>query len=174
MTPLRSGCLPNDRAVLSRFNRRIKQTAEEAQHRISTLSGNVQEKIAGSTVVRAFGREKAEELHFHHDARALLATNLRSVRLQSLNAVITGLLTQIAPLIVIIYGGAAVISARLSIGDLVAVTLLLGSLYLPLQRFSDLNLVFANASAALDRVFRVMDERPEVLEKEDALGGRPS
>ncbi|HEX7002780.1 MAG TPA: ABC transporter ATP-binding protein [Trueperaceae bacterium] len=152
-----------------RFNRRIKQTSEDVQQKVSTLSGNVQEKIAGSTVVRAFGREKTEERHFYHDARRLLTSNLRSVRLQSLNAVVTGLLAQVAPLIVIIYGGSQVISGRLTIGDLVAVTLYLGSLYLPLQRFSDLNVIFANATAALDRVFQVMDEEPDVREKPDAI-----
>lgn len=152
-----------------RFNRRIKETSEEVQQRISTLSGNVQEKIAGSTVVRAFGREKTEERHFYQDARQLLTSNLRSVRLQSLNALVTGLLSQIAPLIVIVYGGAAVINGRLSVGDLVAVTLYLGSLYLPLQRFSELNVVFANATAALDRVFQVMDEQPEVHDKKGAV-----
>ncbi|MEX2534844.1 MAG: ABC transporter ATP-binding protein [Trueperaceae bacterium] len=152
-----------------RFNRRIKQTSEDVQQKVSTLSGNVQEKIAGSTVVRAFGREKTEERHFYHDARMLLTSNLRSVRLQSLNAVVTGLLAQVAPLIVILYGGAAVINGRLTVGDLVAVTLYLGSLYQPLQRFSDLNVVFANATAALDRVFAVMDEEPDVREKENAL-----
>jgi ABC-type multidrug transport system fused ATPase/permease subunit len=152
-----------------RFNRRIRETAEDVQQKVSTLSGNVQEKIAGSTVVRAFGREKTEERHFYQDARQLLSSNLRSVRLQSLNAVVTGLLTQVAPLIVIVYGGIAVIDGRLTVGDLVAVTLYLGSLYLPLQRFSDLNVVFANSTAALDRVFRVMDEQPEVQEKPGAL-----
>jgi ABC-type multidrug transport system fused ATPase/permease subunit len=152
-----------------RFNRRIRETAEDVQQKVSTLSGNVQEKIAGSTVVRAFGREKTEERHFYQDARQLLTSNLRSVRLQSLNAVVTGLLTQVAPLIVIVYGGVAVINGRLTVGDLVAVTLFLGSLYLPLQRFSDLNVVFANSTAALGRVFRVMDEQSEVREKEDAL-----
>ncbi|MEX2541199.1 MAG: ABC transporter ATP-binding protein [Trueperaceae bacterium] len=152
-----------------RFNRRIRETSEDVQQKVSTLSGNVQEKIAGSTVVRAFGREKTEEQHFYQDARQLLTSNLRSVRLQSLNALVTGLLTQVAPLVVILYGGAAVINGRLTVGDLVAVTLYLGALYLPLQRFSDLNVIFANSSAALDRVFRVMDEQPEVAEKAGAL-----
>lgn len=152
-----------------RFNRQIRETAEDVQQKVSTLSGNVQEKIAGSTVVRAFGREKTEERNFYQDARQLLSSNLRSVRLQSLNAVVTGLLTQVAPLIVILYGGVQVINGNLTVGDLVAVTLYLGALYLPLQRFSDLNIVFANSAAALDRVFRVMDEQPEVREKPDAV-----
>jgi ABC-type multidrug transport system fused ATPase/permease subunit len=152
-----------------RFNRRIRETAEDVQQKVSVLSGNVQEKIAGSTVVRAFGREKLEERNFYQDARQLLTSNLRSVRLQSMNAVVTGLLTQVAPLIVILYGGYRVITGALTVGDLVAVTLYLGSLYLPMQRFSDLNVVFANSTAALDRVFRVMDEQPEVLDKADAL-----
>jgi len=152
-----------------RFNDRIRETAEDVQQNVSTLSGNVQEKIAGSTIVRAFGREKLEERHFFRDARRLLHSNLRSVRLESTNAVITGLLTQIAPLIVLLYGGWRVITGSLTVGDLVAVTLYLGNLYLPLQRFSELNIEFARSTAALNRVFALMDEQPEVRDEEGAV-----
>ncbi|MGQ9779996.1 MAG: ABC transporter ATP-binding protein [Bacillota bacterium] len=58
---------------------------------------------------------------------------------------------------------------RLTVGELVAVGMYLGPLYLPLQRFSELNVVFANSMAALDRIFELMDERPEVADRPGAV-----
>ena len=153
----------------SRYQKQIRASAHLVQQGISSLSGNVQEKIAGSSVVRAFTQEKREELAFHQDARRLFTSSMRSVHLQSANAAFTGVLTQIAPLIVFLYGGYAVVTGELTVGEIVAVTLLLGPLYLPLQRFTELNVVFANAMAALDRVFEVLDEEEAVRDRPGAV-----
>jgi subfamily B ATP-binding cassette protein MsbA len=75
----------------------------------------------------------------------------------------------IAPLIVICFGGYQVISARMTVGELIAVTMYLAPLYLPLQRFSELNIVFANSMSALDRIYEIMDEEPEILSRPDAV-----
>jgi len=42
-------------------------------------------------------------------------------------------------------------------------------LYTPLQRFAQLNLVFANSMAAVDRVFQIMDEKPEIRDQPGAI-----
>ncbi len=161
----------------SKFRREIKATTRSMQEEIANMSGNVQEKIAGSTVVHAFTQEKREEQNFHDDSERLFSTAMRRIRFQAANVSVTGTLTQLAPLIVILYGGYAVINGGLSIGELVAVGLYLGPLYAPLQRFSELNVVLANSLAALDRVFEIIDEQPEIRDRPgartlDAVEGR--
>lgn len=151
-----------------RFQREIKSSTHQVQTEIAAMAGNVQEKVAGSTVVRAFTQEKREERSFQRDSDHLFSTSMRRTHYQSLNMALTGLLTQLAPLIVLLYGGYVVVTGRLTVGDLVAVTLYLGPLYLPLQRFSELNVVFANAMAALDRVFEILDEQPEIRDRPGA------
>ena len=75
----------------------------------------------------------------------------------------------VAPLIVIAFGGYRVVTGLLTVGELIAVTMYLGPLYLPLQRFSELNVVYANAMAALDRIYEVLDEKPEITSAPDAV-----
>ncbi len=151
-----------------KFRREIKATTRSMQEEIANMSGNVQEKIAGSTVVHAFTQEKREEQNFQDDSERLFSTAMRRIRFQAANVSVTGTLTQLAPLIVILYGGYAVINGGLSVGELVAVGLYLGPLYAPLQRFSELNVVLANSLAALDRVFEIIDEQPEILDRPGA------
>ena len=57
----------------------------------------------------------------------------------------------------------------MTVGKLVAVGLYLGPLYLPLQRFSELNIIFSNSMAALDRVFEIMDQKPEIRDRPNAI-----
>jgi ABC-type multidrug transport system fused ATPase/permease subunit len=156
--------------LFRKFKREIKASTHRVQEELATMSGNVQEKIAGSTVVHAFTQEKREDENFYDDSERLFSTAMRRIRYQAANMSVTGTLTQIAPLIVILYGGIRVINGGLTVGELVAVGLYLGPLYVPLQRFSELNVVLSNALAALDRVFEIIDEQPEIR---DRLGAKP-
>ena len=147
----------------------MRQSSYQVQQELSAMSGNVQEKIAGNRVVHAFNREKSEELGFHIESRHLLNTTMRRVFLQSVNVTITGVMVNLAPLIVMFYGGYQVINGGLTVGELVAVTMYLTPLYTPLQRFSQLNIVFANSMAAVDRVFEILDEKPEIRDRPNAI-----
>ncbi|MCA0454377.1 MAG: ABC transporter ATP-binding protein/permease [Chloroflexi bacterium] len=146
----------------------IRVSSLRVQEEIAAMSGHVQERIAGNRVVHAFTQEKTEENSFLRDSQSLFSTTMWRAYLQSMNITTTGVLTQIAPLIVLLYGGTRVVSGQLTVGELVAVTMYLTPLYTPMQRFAQLNLVFANSMAAVDRVFEIMDEKPEIRDRPGA------
>lgn len=148
---------------------KIRNATHIVQEEMAVMSGNAQEKISGSRVVHAFTQEDNEYKHFHNDLENVFGNNMFRIRLQSINVMLTGMIVHNAPLIVLLYGGYRVITGALTVGELIAVTLYLTPLYTPLQRFSELNVVFANSLAALDRVFEIMDEKPDVDEKPNAM-----
>jgi ATP-binding cassette, subfamily B, putative efflux pump len=152
-----------------RIGDKIKKSSRRVQEETETISGNAQEKVLGSSVVRAFGREEEEQESFRRDSDRLLDTTMRSNVLQAKNMAISGFLTSVAPLIVTLVGGWRVIRGDISVGTLVAVGMYLPSLYLPLQRFSELNVVIASSMAAVDRIFEIMDNPPDIA---DAPGAR--
>lgn len=152
-----------------RLNGKIRTTSHRVQEEIEVISGNIQERITGNRIVHAFVQENNEQQHFHQDSNRLLDMSMHRVFLQSLNVTVTGVIVNISPLFVMLYGGHRVITGELSVGELVAVTAYLAQLYNPLQRFSELNLVFSNSMAAIDRVFEVMDEKPEVRDTPKAI-----
>ena len=63
----------------------------------------------------------------------------------------------------------AALEGTVAVGGLVAVGLYLAPLYTPLQRFSELNVVFANSMAALERIFEILDQKPEITDRADAV-----
>ncbi len=150
------------------FSPRIKAASQSVQEMLEDFSGELQEKIAGAAVVKAFGREQHEATRFYQSSQTLLDLTLRNVSLSSANQAGTTLLTSVAPLLVVWAASAMILHGTLSVGTMIAFYAYLGSLYLPLQRFSELSVVVSNSLAAIDRIFEFFDIRPEVTEARDA------
>ena len=155
--------------IFKSMGNRIRATTHRVQEKIADMSGNIQEKVAGSVVVHAFTQEDKEGETFLLESSDLFSLTMKQSYYQSLNVTFNGLLVSIAPLLVTLYCGYQVIQGHLSIGSMVAVSLYLGPLYLPVQRFSELNVVFSNSMAALDRIFSIIDEAPDIQDKPGAI-----
>jgi subfamily B ATP-binding cassette protein MsbA len=155
--------------VFRKFSDRIRRTTRQAQDQLSVMSSNAQERISGSMVIQAFAQEVYEKTRFQAESEELFSTNMRRVLIQSLHQALAGALVGLAPLVIICYGGYRVIKGDITVGEMIAITMYLGPLYLPLQRFSELNIVFSNSMAALDRIYEIMDEKPEIVDSPAAI-----
>jgi len=150
------------------FSPRIKAASQSVQEMLEDFSGELQEKIAGVAVVKAFGQEQHEARRFYRSSQTLLDLTLRNVALSSASQAGTTLLTSVAPLVVVWVASAMILHGSLTVGTMIAFYAYLSSLYLPLQRFSELSVVISNSLAAMDRIFEFFDIRPEVAEAPDA------
>jgi ATP-binding cassette, subfamily B, putative efflux pump len=154
--------------LMKTFGRRAKSTTKAVQEKIAEFSGDVQERVAGINVVKSFAAEKREATSFFHGARGLYDLTMRSVHINALSNTLTHWLTQSATLLLIWYGAYRVLHGYTSVGTVIAFTLLIKELYMPLNRISEMNTVLHNSLAAIDRVFEVFDIEPDVREKPDA------
>lgn len=141
---------------------KLKKSTHQVQREVESMSGHIQEKVSGSAVIHSFGQEDQEGERFAKASNQLFSLVMRTNFLNSLNITVTSTLTSISPLIVLLYGGWQVIHGVITVGDLVAVSMFLGPLYLPLQRFSELNAILSSSLAALDRIFEILDQEPEI------------
>jgi ATP-binding cassette subfamily B protein len=107
-------------ALGARFNATLHERTEAAQEQLGTLSGVVQERLAGIAVVRAYTMEPAARAEFDRENAEFLRRGLAVARTQARFAPLTGLVSGAGMLIVIWIGGHAVMSGRLTLGALVA------------------------------------------------------
>jgi ABC-type multidrug transport system fused ATPase/permease subunit len=161
--------IPFYMGLIRYFSPRIKAASQSVQEMLEDFSGELQEKIAGAAVVKAFGREAHEARRFYASSRTLLDLTLHNVALSSANQAATTWLTSVAPLVVVWVASTMILHGTLTVGTMIAFYAYLGSLYLPLQRFSELSVVVSNSLAAMDRIFEFFDIRPEVAEAAHAL-----
>jgi len=150
------------------FGVRIRKASHEVQEGLSELSGQVQEKVSGITVVQAFVREKRETRQFHQLHRSLLTRQINTVRYQSFNMCLSDLLMRVAPAALILFGAREVILGHTTVGMMVTFWATLGLFYMPLQRLSDLAAVIANAGAAIERIFDIFDIQPDIKDIDGA------
>lgn len=159
------------------FGKRSKSTSLEVQEAMEAFSGDVQERVAGFQLIKAFVAERREGLSFFRRSRKLLDLTLRNAHITNLSNSVVQWLTQMATLGLVWYGGRRLMLGTISVGTVVAFILLVRELYFPINRISEMNTVLHNSLAAIDRIFEVFDLAPSVRDREGALpvtgvGGR--
>lgn len=160
--------LPMYGAVFGALNPKLREASRDVQAKMSDLSGEVNEKLAGQSVVIAFVREATERLHFMKHHREYFNFVMRRVRLNVTLNTLGEFLTMVGPMIVISYGGYQVIQQHLTLGELIAFNGIVAHLYLPTRRLADATAALQVQLAAMDRVFEVMDVVPDIRDKADA------
>jgi subfamily B ATP-binding cassette protein MsbA len=151
------------------FGKRSKSTSLEVQEAMEEFSGDVQERVAGFQLIKAFVAERREGLSFFRRSRRLLDLTLRNAHITNLSNSVVQWLTQMATLGLVWYGGRRLMLGTISVGTVVAFILLVRELYFPINRISEMNTVLHNSLAAIDRIFEVFDLEPSVRDREGAL-----
>jgi ATP-binding cassette, subfamily B, putative efflux pump len=155
-------------AVIRILSPRIKRASHDLQETVEEFSGELQERVAGVATVKSFAREAEEARRFHRRTTQLYDLTITNVRLASLHQMFSEFIARTAPLIVIWAGAVFILHHRMTVGTMVAFFGLLGSLYLPLQRYSELSIIVASSLAAIERIFNLFDELPEVADRPGA------
>jgi subfamily B ATP-binding cassette protein MsbA len=156
-------------ALIRYMSPRIKKASRASQEKLEEISGDLQEKIGGISVVKAFNQERREARHFFHASHELSDMFMYNVHLSAWNQAISGFLTTVAPMVVVWIAALLILRAELSVGTMIAFYSFLGSLYFPLQRFSELGLIVSNSLAAIERIFEYFDMEPQIVEKPNAI-----
>jgi subfamily B ATP-binding cassette protein MsbA len=160
------------------LNPRVKEASKRVQSQISKISGNVQERLAGIALVKTYAAEVREREQFQADTeehydRVLEQSNLA----QSVSAISEGLV-HLGQTVVIGLGGyfamRPVSQGGITPGEVVKFIGWLSVMYLPVRRFAEVNVIYQQSLAAIERVFQVFDITPKIVEKPDAVAIAPT
>jgi ATP-binding cassette subfamily B protein len=122
------------------------------------LNALLLDDLAGIRQIKSFVREKQEHVRFNRASDALRLASLRIVRVWALYSPSMNFLNSLGLVLVIGFGGAAVLGGRMQIGELFAFLALTGFLYEPVTRLHQLNQLMQTGRTAGERVFEILDE----------------
>ncbi|MBF0273301.1 MAG: ABC transporter ATP-binding protein [Magnetococcales bacterium] len=142
------------------LTRRMYRLSRVVADRFGALSGFIQESIAGIAAIHAHARESDWNRRFAAETEELSRAALRHARLQSLFGPMVVLGGAIGGFIILAYGGRAVATGRLTMGDFVAFSGYLAMLIWPTVGFGWILTVMQRGLAALDRISGVLDAHP--------------
>ncbi len=143
------------------FKNRVRQAFLDVRTHLARLNSFFQEHITGMKIVQLFGREEIEFRRHaainadHRDA------NIRTVFYFSIYFPLIEFLSSLAAGLVVWYSATRVVHADLSVGTVVSFVQYIWLFFRPLQHLSDRFNVMQTAITSSDRIFRLLEERPE-------------
>ena len=152
-----------------RLSKNIKRFTKRGQISTGMLTALLQESIQGNRIVKAFGMEAYENEKFVAENRKLFKQSLRASRIKSIVAPAMELLAAFAIGGVVWYGGWSVVGGGRTQGEFMAFMAAMFLMYQPFKGLTKTYTLVHQGIAGAERVFEVLDERPEVKEKPDAI-----
>jgi len=151
-----------------RFGKKTHKYSKKGQEKIGQLATLVHETITGCRIVKAFGMEKYENERFDAENYRVMKIYDKRIRVKAMTGPIMELIGGIAGAAVIMYGGLQVLKGTLTPGQFFAFITALFLLYGPIRAISEAYQEIQDGLAATGRVFGVLDQAPEIIEKPDA------
>jgi ABC-type multidrug transport system fused ATPase/permease subunit len=139
------------------------------REKIAWITSYLQETLSGVRVVRAFGQEPRHRRRFAQLNDENRSANMRTVHLNAAYFPSVELMSALATVGIVLYGGYQAIAGDVTIGVLVAFVAALNNFFDPIQQLSQLYTTYQSGMAALDKIFELLDESPDVVDRRGAL-----
>ena len=154
--------------LLGNTGKHTKRYALKIQESLAELSAILTETFAGMRVIKGFTLENFMRGQFMVRNRELSRIILKAIRVEELARPGMELITGFAVAGVVYYGGLQVISGKMTPGDIMAFFAALALMINSIRSFGEMNIKYNQCVASAERVFRIFDQQPEIVDRHDA------
>ena len=155
-----------------RVGRRLQRLTRESMQLDAAMGSTMTERfnVAGAMLVKLFGRPREESEVFAERAGRVRDIGVVQAMYGQVFFISLSLLAALATAVVYGVGGSLVIRGALQLGTLVALSQLLVRVYGPIAQLSNVQISVMTALVSFDRVFEILDLKPLIAERPDAVG----
>jgi ABC-type multidrug transport system fused ATPase/permease subunit len=139
------------------------------REKIANITAYLQETLSGVRVVRSFGQEGRHVGRMTELNEENRLANVRTVYLNASYFPAVELLSAIGTAVIVLYGGYRVFDGDVEVGVVVAFVGYLNAFFDPIQQISQLYTTYQQGMAALDKIFDLLDTRPDMVDRPDAI-----
>jgi subfamily B ATP-binding cassette protein MsbA len=150
------------------IGRRIRKISTSTQSEIGSFASLLSQIFQSARYVKAYTMQKYEKKRAKKIVEDLFNLIYKSVRVRSRTRPILESLGGIAIALVIFYGGSKVISGATTPGTFFSFITALLMAYQPLKRLANFNINIQDGLAAADRIFNLLDQKPEIIDLPNA------
>ena len=150
------------------FGRKLHNSGRTVQEKLADVTSMLQETIQGVIIIRSFNRTDFEIQRFQSVNESNFNATVRTIRQQSQMTPFVEFFSAFAVTAIIWYGGMSVINGVMTSGELIAFLMYAINLANPVKRVAEAVGNIQKSLAAADRVFHILDTRPDTIEKENA------
>jgi ATP-binding cassette, subfamily B, bacterial len=153
------------------IGRRLQRLTRESMQLDAEMGSTMTERfnVAGAMLAKLYGRPREESDVFSNRAGRVRDIGVVTAMYGGVLFISLTLLASMATAMIYGVGGGLAISGAFQIGTLVALATLLNRLYGPIMSLSNVQVTVMTALVSFDRVFEVLDLKPLIDERPDAV-----
>lgn len=160
--------LPVVALIIGNIVKRLRHPARTNQQRTGEMVSTLEESLAGVKVIKSYNATPYIKKKFYEISADLARLTLSMARRQQLASPMSEFLGITAVGVILVFGGSLVTKGALDPGGFIAFVAIFSQITRPVRTFID---QFANINqgiAAGERIFSIIDSRPEIEDKPDA------
>jgi ATP-binding cassette subfamily B multidrug efflux pump len=144
------------------FSGQLRDQQMEVQEKLSDLSELIQEDMSGISLIKIYAQEENERNAFREKNRALLKANLKLARTRNLTFPIIEGLSYISLLLLLAFGTAAIQKGEISVGDFIALIILVERLVFPTALLGFTITAYQRGEVSIDRVEAIFQAQSKI------------
>lgn len=156
--------------LIGMVSRWIRVVLREAKRLIARINAFLNENITGMAVTQLFSREADRNEEFNAVVNQYTDTQVSLIRVQSYFLPISTTFAGLMGAAILWIGGQSALAGITTVGTITAFLYYAQQIYFPIRTFTDKFNVLLLAMASAERIFTLMDERPE-LNDDELLAG---
>jgi len=151
------------------FNKKMNVALRASKDRIGDINAQVEDTLAGIRVVQSFTNETIETNKFAYANNRFVESRRDGYRSETYFYEGMVAFTQLMTIVVIVFGGVAIVRKSLDLTDLVTYLLYIGILIEPIQRFVNFARLYQEGITGYDRFMEMMEVEPDIQDSADAI-----
>jgi len=150
------------------IGRKTFEGFRDLQAQLGRLNGNMEESISGARVIQAFGQQQVVLANFDNSNFAVRDAGIKAMSFVMLMQPLMNLMSNMSIAAVAGLGGWLAFIGLASVGTIATFINYARNFTMPLRQLADLYNSLQTALAGAERVFEVIDEKPEITDKPGA------
>jgi subfamily B ATP-binding cassette protein MsbA len=141
--------------------KRLRPVFRERSVINAEVSGRLAETIGGIRIVKVYTSEEREKGIFTEGVERLFKNIAKTITATSLVGAATTVIAGAIGVLLIVFGGRAILAGTMTLGDLVMYIFFIGLVAAPLVQIASIGTQITEAFAGLDRIREIRDTTPE-------------
>lgn len=163
--------IPLSGLIISKIVKRLRKQATQAQESFARMIGFLDEALSGIKIVKAFNATRLVKDRFQQENEHYSNINRKMVRRQQLASPVSQSLGVLVVVLIVLYGGNLVIngSNEFTPSQFILYIAVFSQVMQPIKALSDSFSGIHTGISAGERVLSLIDTKPELVDKPDAV-----
>ncbi len=151
------------------FRKYSRASYRRVRQNVSEVNAFLSENLSGMKVTQIFNQEDKKRIEFKDHSLKLRNSYLQEILVFGIYRPIVYLVSMVGTLLVLYVGYQEVIATAITAGILYSYYAYVGDFFEPIQQLAEQFNTLQNAFASAEKVFDVLDTKPEIFDEPDAI-----